>query len=78
MGVRYGSTVWEYGMGVRIMLWSYGDNRLTVTWFDSKQSTGRTVMGARLWGVRFLVCIDVCEWMGMDCFCCENNNETKY
>ena len=24
------------------MLWSYGDNRLTVTWFDSKQSNGST------------------------------------
>jgi len=32
------------------MLWSYGDNRLTVTWFDSKQSYGEHGYGSTVMG----------------------------
>jgi len=57
MGVRYGSTVWEFGMGVRynaLVLWGQPLNGYLVR-FQAK------LWGARLWGVRFLVWIIV--WM---------------
>jgi len=63
MGVRYGSTVWEFGMGVRynaLVLWGQPLNGYLVRF------QGSTVMGSTVFGMDY--CMDGLKGMGMDCF----------